>query len=57
VAGVAALVKSVNPSLTAPQVKNILRTSADVLPSLAGKVNTSGRLDAYKAVLAAQDTL
>lgn len=57
VAGVAALVKSVNPSLTAPQVKNILRTSADVLPSLAGKVNTSGRLDAYKAVLAAQETL
>ncbi len=37
VAGVAALVKSVNPSLTAPQVKNILRTSADVLPSLAGQ--------------------
>ena len=57
VAGVAALVKSVNPSLTAPQIKTLLLTSTDVLPSLAGKVNTSGRLDAYKAVLAAQDTL
>jgi subtilisin family serine protease len=57
VAGVAALVTSVNPSLTAPQIKTILCTSADVLPALEGKVSTSGRLDAYKAVLAAQETL
>jgi len=55
-AGVAVLAKAANPSLTAPELKTILRDSADVLPSLAGRVNTSGRLDAYRAVFAAQGT-
>ena len=54
VAGVAALVKSTNPLLTNNQIKNIIFNNIDVKPSLSGKVNTSGRLNAYKAVLAAQ---
>jgi len=54
VSGVAALVKSVNPQLTNIQIKNIILNNVDVIPSLTGKVNTSGRLNAFKAVLAAQ---
>jgi len=57
VSGVAALVKSVNPRLTNIQIKNIILDNVDVIPSLSGKVNTSGRLNAYKALLAAQATL
>jgi len=52
VSGVAALVKSVNPSLTAIQIKNAILSTVDVKSSLSGKVNTSGRLNAYRAVLA-----
>jgi len=52
VSGVAALVKSVNPSLTAIQIKNAIISTVDVKSSLSGKVNTSGRLNAYRAVLA-----
>jgi thermitase len=54
VSGVAALVKSVNPQLTNVEIKKIILDHVDVLPSLAGLVNTSGRLNAYKSVLAAQ---
>jgi subtilisin family serine protease len=54
VAGVAALVKSVNPQLTNIQIKNIILNNIDVKPSLAGMVITSGRLNANKAVKAAQ---
>ena len=54
VSGVAALVKAVNPRLTALQIKNIILNNVDVKSSLSGKVNTSGRLNAYTAVLAAQ---
>ena len=53
VAGVAVLVKSANPRLTAPELREILRTSAKPLPSLAGKTASGGRLDAYAAVWAA----
>jgi len=51
VSGVAALVKSVNPSLTNIQIKNIILSTVDVKDSLAGKVSTGGRLNAYHAVL------
>jgi thermitase len=54
VSGVAALVKSVNPRLTNKQIKNVILNNVDVKSSLSGKVNTSGRLNAYKSVLAAQ---
>jgi len=52
VAGVAALVKAVNPSLTSEQIKNIILSTVDVKSSLSGKVASGGRLNAYKAVLA-----
>jgi len=54
VSGVAALVKAVNPRLSARQIKNIILNNVDVKSSLSGKVNTSGRLNAYTAVMAAQ---
>ena len=54
VSGVAALVKAVNPHLTNVQIKDIILNNIDYNSSLSGKVNTSGRLNAYKAVLAAQ---
>jgi len=52
VSGVAALVKSVNQSLTSAQIKNIILSTVDIKSSLSEKVNTSGRLNAYRAVLA-----
>ena len=52
VSGVAALVKSVNQSLTAVQIKNIILSTVDAKSSLTGKVSTGGRLNAYRAVLA-----
>lgn len=56
VSGVAALVKSANPSLTSIQIKNILLNSVDTLTSLKGKVSTGGRINAYKAVTNAQNS-
>jgi thermitase len=57
VSGVAALIKSTNPRLTNIQIKNIILNNVDVIPALSGKVNSSGRLNAYKAVKAAQLSL
>ena len=56
VSGVAALVKSLNPSLTAVQVKQIIISTVDVKSSLSGLVNTSGRLNAYRALTATPPT-
>lgn len=53
VTGVAALVFSVRPDLTAEQVKQILMDSARRLPALEGKLVTEGAVDAYAAVAAA----
>lgn len=50
VAGVAALVLSINPKMTVAQLRERLRTSVDKLPSLKGKVVTGGRINAAKAV-------
>ena len=53
-AGVAALVLSVNPSLTPAQVENILYTTADDMGSAGYDTSTGwGMIDAGKAVLAA----
>ena len=51
VSGVAALVKSANPSLNPLQIKNIIISTVDQKTSLSGKVASGGRLNAYKAVL------
>jgi subtilisin family serine protease len=56
VAGVTGLVKAVNPSLTNLQMKAILLSSAEIIPSLNGKVATGGRLNAYTSVLQASNT-
>jgi hypothetical protein len=57
VAGVAALVLSVNPSLTGDQVQTILKQSADDFgPAGWDPSYGYGRVNAYKAVLAATGT-
>ncbi len=48
--GVAALVLSENPSLSPPEVRDILMSSSDKLTSLKNKVASGGRLNAYKAL-------
>ena len=50
VAGAAALILSVDPSLSASQLKADILSNVDPLPSLAGKVITGGRLDVCKAL-------
>jgi subtilisin family serine protease len=54
VSGVAALVLSVNPKLTAVQLKSLLMQSVTKLRSLNGKIASEGMVNAYQAVLAAQ---
>ena len=57
VSGVVALVKAVNPLLNAQQIKTIILSTADSRPSLAGKVVSGGRLNAYKALMATPPVL
>jgi subtilisin family serine protease len=54
VSGVAALMLSVNPKLTAVQLKSLLMQSVTKLPGLKGKIASEGMVNAYQAVLAAQ---
>jgi len=54
VSGVAALMLSVNPKLTAVQLKKLLLDSATKLPALKGKVTSEGIVNAHAAVVAAQ---
>lgn len=53
VAGTAALMKSVNPSLTALQIKQLIMNNVDHVTALEGLCVSEGRLNAYKAVKAA----
>jgi len=50
VAGAAALLLSLNPSLAPADVKQRILGNVDPVPGLAGKVVTGGRLDVAKAV-------
>ncbi len=50
VAGTAALVKSINPGASTAEVKRTILDNVDFVPELSGKVETGGRLNAYKAV-------
>lgn len=56
VAGIAALMLSINPSLTPTQVVDLLKhpQNVDPLATLSGKTVTGGMANAYKAVLAAK---
>lgn len=55
VAGVAALMLSVNPGLRASELRTILMETATRLPALEGKVGSGGAVNAYRAVAAARD--
>lgn len=50
VAGVAALALSARPNFTVEQLRSLLLGSVDKLPGLRGKVSTSGRINAARAV-------
>jgi thermitase len=50
VSGVAALVLSVDPSLSVKELRERLLKSVDKLDSLSGKVSTGGRINAARAV-------
>lgn len=50
VSGVAALLLAYKPELTTMQLKEAILNSVDVKSSLNGKVSTSGRINAYKAL-------
>jgi subtilisin family serine protease len=52
VAGVAALLASLDPTLTPDNLKVLLMQNADVLPQWAGLSSTGGRLNAFRAVSA-----
>ena len=52
VTGVAGLMLARKPAATVAELRAALFASVDVVGSLAGKVATSGRVNAYKAVLA-----
>ncbi|MCL2338054.1 MAG: S8 family serine peptidase, partial [Firmicutes bacterium] len=52
VTGVAALMKSTNPSLTAAQIKSNILSTTDKVSVLNGKCVTGGRLNAFNAVKA-----
>ena len=53
VAGVAALLQAVDPSLTTSEMKAILMDTVDPIAGLSGTSVTGGRLNAYSAVVAA----
>ena len=50
VSGVAALILAENPKMSVTDLRARLLKSVDVLPSLKGKVSTSGRINAARAV-------
>jgi subtilisin family serine protease len=52
VAGVAALLLAQAPTATVEQLRSALLSSVDLVGPLAGKVASSGRLNAHKALLA-----
>ena len=54
VAGVAALMLSVDSTLRAPDLKRMIMETATRLPALSGKVTSGGTVNAFRAVLAAR---
>ena len=53
VAGIAGLIKSLNPALTHVQIKGIILDTADLQPSLQGRVASQGLVNAHQALLRA----
>lgn len=54
VTGVAALVISCNPNFTSIQIAEILTTSVKSIPSLKEKIKSSGIIDSYSCLKAAE---
>jgi len=52
VAGLAGLIKALNPELINTDIKNIILNNVDVKASLSGKVVSAGRINAYKSLSA-----
>jgi subtilisin family serine protease len=50
VAGVVALIRSVKPTASAVEVRELLINSSDLLPSLQGKVRSGGRVNVARAL-------
>ena len=57
VAGAAALLKSINPSLTTAQLKAAILDNVDYVPALIGKCVTEGKLNVYEAAMSVIPTL
>jgi hypothetical protein len=55
VAGACALLKSYKPNLTHQQMRELILSTVNPLPSMAGKCVTGGRLNLYNAMLASDD--
>ncbi len=51
VAGLAALMLSINPKLTPKELKSTIMSTVDVLPAFSGKTVSGGRINAEKALL------
>ncbi len=54
VSGLAALILSVNPGLSADQIKQLIVNNVDSKPAFAGKTGSGGRIDADKTLNAAR---
>jgi subtilisin family serine protease len=54
VAGLAGLLKAGDPALSNLEIKNLILTNCDILPSLQGKILTSGRINAFKSLSSLQ---
>lgn len=50
VSGLAGLIKSIRPDLSALQIKYTILNNVDYLSSLSGKILTGGRINAFKAL-------
>ncbi|MCS6999042.1 MAG: S8 family serine peptidase, partial [Aquificaceae bacterium] len=50
VTGLAALIKAANPNFTYLNIKDRILSTVDQSPSLAGKVSTGGKINAYRAL-------
>ena len=50
VSGVATLIAAINPDATAAEIRDAILRSVDAVPSLAQRLSTGGRLNAFKAV-------
>jgi subtilisin family serine protease len=54
VAGIAALVAHEQPNMNGYQIKQVILESSDIKSTLSGKVATSARVNAFKAITSAQ---